>query len=595
MEYPTITLIEMSDAGKELDATIVHEIGHNWLYGILASNERDYGWMDEGINTYYEQRYTNNKYKAIGRRGLINRKLPVDEETFLLQTLIRLHKDQPIDITADSLTELNYELSVYHKAGMWIKQLEESLGTATFDSSMHYYYNQWKFKHPYPIDFKKSVETAGNTNLDTQYQKLFTTGSLYPAPARKLKLTAFFNLRNTDKYNYISLAPAVGSNHYDGNMFGVLIHNYQVPLNNFNFLIAPIYATHSNQWNGAARFSYSIFSRRKWLEFALSGIRYNMNEYTQYNGDKLFFTLNRVVPSIRYRLYNKDLRSSKQWTFILKSFILNEQSFGDFTTVSTPTDTFYVASKQTNTINIARLNINVSDSRKLYPYDASLTMDADKNFLRAGFTGNYFFNYKKDRQGIQARLFAGKFFYLQQKTAISKGENDRYLLTLTGPHGYEDYTYSDYFIGRNEQEGGLSQQIMQRDGFFKVGTPLLNSPVGKTDNWLLALNLYGDIPDEVNPLKVLPFNLPVQLFADIGTYSDAWKEENNEDRFLFDAGIKLSIFNSAFNVYLPIVYSKVFSDYYKTFYPEKRFVHTIAFTFNLQQLQPYKISHKIPL
>ena len=116
-------------------------------------------------------------------------------------------------------------------------------------------------------------------------------------------------------------------------------------------------------------------------------------------------------------------------------------------------------------------------------------MDAGKTFLRAGFTGNYFFNYKKDGQGIQARLFAGKFFYLQQKTLLSKGENDRYLLTLTGPHGYEDYTYSDYFIGRNEQEGGLSQQIMQRDGFFKVGTPLLNAPVGKTDNWLLALNL----------------------------------------------------------------------------------------------------------
>ena len=67
------------------------------------------------------------------------------------------------------------------------------------------------------------------------------------------------------------------------------------------------------------------------------------------------------------------------------------------------------------------------------------------------------------------------------------------------------------------------------------------------------------------------------------------------DRFLFDAGIKVSILNSAFNVYLPLVYSKVFSDYYKTFYPEKRFAHTIAFSFNLQQLQPNKINRNIPL
>ena len=150
---------------------------------------------------------------------------------------------------------------------------------------------------------------------------MFTTGSLI-LHRKKLKLTAFFNLKNTDKYNYISLAPAVGYNYYDGVMVGGLIHNYQLPLNNFNFLIAPLYATQSNQWNGAARFSYSIFSKRKWVEFALSGIRYNINEFTQYNGDKLFFTLNRIVPSIKYRLYNKDLRSSQQLDVSFKVFYI---------------------------------------------------------------------------------------------------------------------------------------------------------------------------------------------------------------------------------------------------------------------------------
>ena len=67
------------------------------------------------------------------------------------------------------------------------------------------------------------------------------------------------------------------------------------------------------------------------------------------------------------------------------------------------------------------------------------------------------------------------------------------------------------------------------------------------------------------------------------------------DRFLFDAGIKVSIMHDAFNVYLPLVYSKVFGDYYKSFYPEKRFARTIAFSFNLQQLQPHKLNQHIPL
>ena len=57
MEYPTITIISPGGNARELDITIAHEIGHNWFYGILASNERDHPWMDEGINSYYDSRY----------------------------------------------------------------------------------------------------------------------------------------------------------------------------------------------------------------------------------------------------------------------------------------------------------------------------------------------------------------------------------------------------------------------------------------------------------------------------------------------------------------------------------------------------------
>ena len=56
MEYPNITIINSSSDAYELETVIMHEIGHNWFYGILGSNERMHGWMDEGINTFYEQR-----------------------------------------------------------------------------------------------------------------------------------------------------------------------------------------------------------------------------------------------------------------------------------------------------------------------------------------------------------------------------------------------------------------------------------------------------------------------------------------------------------------------------------------------------------
>ncbi len=54
MEYPTITSITPMISAKDLDLTIEHEVGHNWVYGILASNERAHPWMDEGMNTYFD-------------------------------------------------------------------------------------------------------------------------------------------------------------------------------------------------------------------------------------------------------------------------------------------------------------------------------------------------------------------------------------------------------------------------------------------------------------------------------------------------------------------------------------------------------------
>ncbi|MES2680377.1 MAG: M1 family metallopeptidase, partial [Bacteroidota bacterium] len=56
MEYPNITVIGDVGNALELDIVITHEVGHNWFYGILGSNERDYPAMDEGINSFYEMR-----------------------------------------------------------------------------------------------------------------------------------------------------------------------------------------------------------------------------------------------------------------------------------------------------------------------------------------------------------------------------------------------------------------------------------------------------------------------------------------------------------------------------------------------------------
>ena len=62
MEYPTITIIGEADNLIQFEEVLAHEIGHNWFYGILASNERQFPWMDEGLNSFLELKYFEKHY-----------------------------------------------------------------------------------------------------------------------------------------------------------------------------------------------------------------------------------------------------------------------------------------------------------------------------------------------------------------------------------------------------------------------------------------------------------------------------------------------------------------------------------------------------
>ena len=155
---------------------------------------------------------------------------------------------------------------------------------------------------------------------------------------------------------------------------------------------------------------------------------------------------------------------------------------------------------------------------------------------------------------------------------------------MTAPKGYEDYTYSNYFIGRSEYEGTLSQQVMIRDGGFKVRTDLLSNKVGKTDDWLIALNFTSSIHPRI----------PVKLFFDAGTCNEGWKSSSGTPRILYDAGLQLSLCRDILNIYVPLLYSKVYSDYFKST-PGNNFWQRISFSIDIQEISFKKISPYIPL
>ena len=132
---------------------------------------------------------------------------------------------------------------------------------------------------------------------------------------------------------------------------------------------------------------------------------------------------------------------------------------------------------------------------------------------------------------------------------------------------------------------------MNRDGFFKVRTDLLSNKIGKTDNWLIATNFTTDIPKSINILRILPVKIPLKVFVDIGTYAEAWKKNAPNGQFVYDAGLQLSFFKDVLQVYIPLIYSKVYSDYFNSTITENRFLKNISFSidiqnFRLKQLMP---------
>ncbi len=580
MEYPTITLISPTQSAKALDVTIAHELGHNWFYGILASNERDHPWMDEGVNSFYEDRYTEHKYG------------PQTKELELAFQAKAINKtDQPIETTSETSSEINYGLVAYHKTAEWLKGIEKAYGKEVFRQMMMAYYNEWKFRHPQPNDFRKILIAHLVTNGEGMFNFIYSKGvlpwnslqgSTVVTPFKKGFVTSY--LQSPAKHTLI-ISPAIGANAYDKFMIGGLFTNYVPALSNFNFLAVPMYGTGSNTIVGLGKLAYAIRTTgiiRK-TDLFLNASTFTMDEFKDEKSIKHQMRFQKLVPGFKLTFKEKDSRSTINKYIQWKTFLIKEQSLHITTdSIFTPIDTTIKINYTTPSASryLNQLQAVYQNHRALYPFDVSLQIDQGQDFVRAALTTNYFFNYAKDG-GLAVRFFAGKFSYIGTKTIQKQFANNRYFLNMTGAKGYEDYTYSDYFIGRNKFEGLADQQIMIRDGAFKVRTDLLASKIGKTDNWLMAANFVSTVPAKYNPLSVLPLKIPLRIFADIGTYAEAWDRNSINGRFLFDAGLQLPLFDEMINIYVPIFYSSVYSTYFKSTIPQNRFLKTVSFSLHL--------------
>jgi hypothetical protein len=179
MEYPMITAIGDVPNAYQLDGVLAHELGHNWFYGILGSDERRHPWQDEGINSFYEKRYlftnyandstTMNEYfNRLGRWGKWTKNTRANlrlKQYYRYLGDARLNNDQSLDQRSEIFTLRNYSDMVYGKTSLGFQYLYRYLGDSLFDAGMQQYFESWKFKHPQPKDLQEILESVSGKSL----------------------------------------------------------------------------------------------------------------------------------------------------------------------------------------------------------------------------------------------------------------------------------------------------------------------------------------------------------------------------------------------------------------------------------------------
>ena len=159
MEYPGIVFCGFRAKTAGLMHVNDHEFGHTWFPMIVGSNERLYGWMDEGFNTFI-----NSLSQADFNNGEYKSNVPVDKHDMAnIYTALEL---EPILSYVDNYKERNNGTLSYRKPGEGLTLLREQiLGKERFDRAFTTYIERWAFKHPTPDDFFRTIENVAGESL----------------------------------------------------------------------------------------------------------------------------------------------------------------------------------------------------------------------------------------------------------------------------------------------------------------------------------------------------------------------------------------------------------------------------------------------
>ncbi len=569
--------------------------------------------MMEYVDQYYpNMKLAGNLSKVWGVRSYHFSQMEFNEQyPFFAMYMARRNNDQALTTPSDSLVRFNEKIANRYKAGVGLKYLDSYVQDSTYmPFSIKTFYEQFQLENVSERDFLSLLERNTKKDIDWFQKDYLTTRKRIDYRIKKVVKTEdslFVTLKNKERnrfpitlstikndslvnqywldsiqnistiaipnngedklvlnydkiipefnqrdnwkslkgfffnnkpfkfkffkdtedpyYNQVFYVPTVDFNVYDGVAPGLRINNKALLSRNFLYDLRPAYSFKEKSMVGAGRLAYTHFFQDQ----NLNSINYGISGSTfHFAPNSRFYT---ITPFLRFRFRDPvDFRSNKIQVLTFRN--INVARSGN---VPDDTDPDY------SVLN-ARYTFSNSDAIRWFNWN--IDGQAAQNFSKLSFTLNYR-KLMQDNRQFTFRFFAGKFLH-------NDTNSDFFSYALDRP---TDYLFDFNYLGRSEDSGIFSQQLIIAEGGFKS---VLDDPFA--NDFMLTTN-YG--------YSIWRW---VEAYADLGLL----RNEQESTRFVYDSGIRLNLVQDYFELYFP-VYSNNGWEIAQPNYPERiRFIVTLS-------------------
>ncbi|MDE3740578.1 M1 family aminopeptidase [Maribacter polysaccharolyticus] len=582
-----------------------------WLKDAIANY-----LMIDYVETFYPDQKLLGKLSNIwGIRGFNLAKMDFNEQyPFLYMLTARKNLDQALTTPNDSLIKFNQKIANKYKAGMGLSYLADYIGKEKIDNSIKTYFKHYSLNSAKVLDFESIIKRSTDTDIDWFFRDYLSTDKKIDFKIKKITKTddslrvtlknkegtnvpiSLFGIKkdsvvskywftdiktqktftiprgNEDRmvlnydhkipefnerdnwkslkgffssnkklqfrffkdaedpyYNQVFYVPVINFNIYDGWSPGMRIYNKTFLEKPFVYDFAPSYAFKEKSLVGYGKFNYRKYLSKSGLYVANYGLR---GSTSHYQTNSRYTT---ITPSISYGWRPEDLRSNERDFLSLRFVNVFRTLDENVDNVETDPDYSVLNARFTHSVN------GIIDYFSWFA-DAQYS----KEFSKLSFELEYRKLFENNRQ-FNFRFFAGKFL----RNTIAPDEQF-FDFALDRPN---DYLFDYNYLGRSEETGLYSQQIIIAEGGFKSK---LKDPF--SNDWMATANT------SINIWKWIEF------YSDVGFL----KRKKEKERLVYDSGIRLNLVTDYFELYFPL-YSNNGWEVSQPNYEEKiRFIVTLS-------------------